>query len=430
MERYQYRCYSRARGLVTKTILIRGARQLLTLRGSRNPRRGADLGELGIIQDGSLLIRDGVIAEVGPTRRVENLAEARGAIEVNAAGRVVMPGLVDAHTHLVFPPPGAGDEDLAAAGRLVRGVNAQRLETRTRSCLQAMARHGTTTAEVKTGCGWDETSELKVLRALALLKREAVEVVPTCLLRLPAEGGEQELRKAVAWAAEELLPKIRRRKLAQFVDVAWSDSPEHASFLTECLSAAQKLGLPCKTHAECTNPAAAVKTAVEHLAASVDHLEYAKTSEVKLLAGSSTMATLLPCASLGNDRAVAPARELIEGGTPIALGSDFHSQHAPTLNMQTVVAVACLRMGLSPAEAICAATVNGAYALGRGDRTGSLEPGKQADVLVLNASDYREVAQRLGMNLVRLTLKRGEIIYREGEVTRREPGSISPKLPH
>jgi imidazolonepropionase len=153
------------------------------------------LNELGLIPDGAVLIRDGVVLEVGATRRLENLAEARGAEDVNAAGRVVMPGFLDSHTHLAFPPPGA-DEGLEQAARLIGATNGQRLEMRVRGYLQSMARHGTTTVEVKTGCGPDPSAEAKILRVLAALKRDPLDVIPTC--RLP-EGTKSIPRPALSF---------------------------------------------------------------------------------------------------------------------------------------------------------------------------------------------------------------------------------------
>src|ERR1022692_3780461 len=158
------------------------------MRGSKVPRRGDELKELGIISDGSLLIKDGVIDQVGPTRRVENLAAARGAVEISAVGRVVMPGFVDSHTHLVFPPPSTPVEEMEAAARAVRAGTGQRLQVRTQAYLEAMARHGTTTVEAKTGCGPDESAETKLLRVLAALKNNPLFVVPTFLFRLPRSG--------------------------------------------------------------------------------------------------------------------------------------------------------------------------------------------------------------------------------------------------
>src|SRR5947209_98026 len=196
------------RGYPTGTILIRGARQLLTMRELLpGPRRGLALNELSIIPDGALLIRDGVLQEVGSTRRVENLAQARDAVEINAAGRVVMPGFVDSHTHLVFPQGGPWTEEHDDAARVVRASTGQRLEAKSRAHLEAMARHGTTTVEAKTGCGPDESAESKLLRVLSALKDDPVEVIPSFLLRLPTGRDGCCSGDAAQWVIEELLPK-------------------------------------------------------------------------------------------------------------------------------------------------------------------------------------------------------------------------------
>src|SRR5690348_10842194 len=171
-------------------LVIRGARQVLTLRGSPGPRRGDGQSELGMIPDGSVLVCDGIVQEANTTRRVENLKEARDAVEIRAAGRVVMPGFVDSHTHLLCPPPGVEAGDLRYAARAVHTTSAKRLASRIRDCLHAMARHGTTTVEAKTGFGEDERAETKVLRAVTMLRNEPVDVVRTVLLRLP--GAEEE----------------------------------------------------------------------------------------------------------------------------------------------------------------------------------------------------------------------------------------------
>lgn len=408
-------------GTDTGTILIRGARQLLTLRGSRGPRRGAELGELGIIPDGGLLIRDGVLLEVGPTRRLENLADARGAIEINAAGKVVMPGFVDSHTHLVFPPPGsAGLAEESAAAR-VRSSTGRRLEGRIKSFLEAMARHGTTTVEAKTGCGMDESAEIKVLRVLSAFVEDPLQVIPTFLLRIPEKNGAQTLE----WALNELLPKIRRRNLAQFADLAWSDDPPQHAWFIKYLQGARDVGFRCKIHADGETPAA-VAMALDHMVVSVDHLERAQAAEVALLAGVSTVATLLPVPAWRAEGPFPPARDLVERGAAVALASNFNAHHTPTLSMQTVVALACLEMGLTPEQAISAATINGAHALGCAGRIGSLEPGKAADAIILETPDYRELASQFGVNLVQLTIKNGRIIYKQGEVGPRAVADLRP----
>ena len=401
--------------------MIRGARQLLTMRGARGPRCGSALNELGIIQDGALLIRDGVLEEVGPTRRVENLSAARNAEEINAAGCVVMPGFVDSHTHLLFATPSEAGPELAPQ---IRATSASSLEARARTHLQTMARHGTTTVEVKTGTGPDASAEIKLLRVAQALKRDPLDVAPTFLFHLPDAGGN-ESRDAADWTFRELMPKIRRRRLARHADVAWDRDPERNELLGRCFDVALRLGFACKVHADTADPAAAITAAVANFAISVDHLEHATAVEAALLAGSCTVATLLPPVSFHDGlarsgaRPYAPARSLIDLGAAVALASNFHPRHTPTPSMQTVVALACRYMGMTPAEAIVASTINGAHALGRADRVGSLEPGKQADVLILNGPDYRALAHEFGVNLVRATIKRGDTIYEEGEVARR-----------
>jgi imidazolonepropionase len=399
-------------------ILIRGAKQLLTLRGSRTPRCGAGLNELGIIADGALLIVDGILREVGPSRRVENLAAARDAAEINAAGRVVMPGFIDCHTHLAFPPPDVADEHREVAARTLTADTGKRTAARWLAYLGAMARHGTTTVEIKTGAGPNEDAEKKMLRVLSILQDEPLDLVPTFLFRLPP-------REAMSQAAIEeyakglfgdLLPRIRKRNLAQFADLAWDAEPSHHSWFDRYLAAARAAGFGCKVHADGMYTAAAIAMAVRNLAVSIDHLERATPSEVSMLAGSPTMATLLPCASFHSGLGNAPARALVDAGVAIALGSNFNARHNPTLNMQTVVSLACLRLGLTPAEAISAATINGAHALGCAAKTGSLEPGKQADIAMLNVSDYHDLGSHFGANLVHATMKRGEVIYREGNI--------------
>jgi imidazolonepropionase len=391
------------------------------LRGPQEPRRGPALNDLGIIYDGSLLICDGIIEEVGTTRRVENLAQARDAMEINAAGRVVMPGFVDSHTHLAFPPAGETASDEDSAGRLIRSSTSQSLEARARPYLEAMARHGTTTVEAKTGCGTDEGSEIKLLRALSALKRDPLDVVTTFLLRLPPPdlNGESTSQAEIEWVFKMVLPKIRRRRLARFADLAWDSDRAAPECFARYLGIARGLGFACKVHADQRSPAAAVAMAVEHLAVSIDHLEHATAEDALPLGGSRTIATLLPAVSFCNGGRSAPARDLIDAGAAIALATNFNRHHTPVLSMQTVVALACLRMGMTTAEAISAATINGAHALCCADRVGSLELGKSADLLLLEVSDYRELARQFGVNLVHMTMKRGKLIYKAGEVARR-----------
>ena len=385
------------------------------MRGARAPRCGSSLNELNVIQDGAILIRDGVLVEVGPSRRVENLAQARGAIEINAAGRVVMPGFVDCHTHLAFPPAGIQAADLDTAVHALRTATGQRLQLRTRAYLEAMARHGTTTVEVKTGCGLDAGAEAKLLRMLWALRRDPLDLIPSFLLRLPREP-EGGLAHAMEWIVTELLPKIHRRGVAHFADLVWDCDPNLLPCFDHYLETARRIGFKCKIHADGDNPAAAISLAERHRVATIDHLEHAAARQCRQIAEAGIIATLLPSAGFGDNSSDAPARALIEAGAAVAIGSNFNPRHTQTLNMQAVVALACGRLGMMIEEAISAATINAAYALGCAEKVGSLEPGKSADLLLLNAGDYRDLQYSLGTNLVHLTMKRGKFIYKEGEV--------------
>jgi imidazolonepropionase len=394
-----------------KPLLIRGARQLVTLHGTKDPRRGEALNDLAIVTDGAMLIRDGLVDEVGLARRVENLAKSRGAEEINARGCIVMPGFVDSHTHLIYPPRGERGAISESAARAFRDWSAGILADRSRPLLEAMARHGTTTVEIKTGSGCDETAETKALRVIAKLREGAVEIAPTFLLRVPEGSGEDAGR-----IAAEFPPLIQRRGLAEFCDVWWDAAASRQDLYARYLENANQLQIGRKVHAEGPGCAAALALAIGLRAVSIDHLEHIGDDGMRLLSTCRTIATILPAMALGGWGPAAPARALIDAGAAVAIASNFNPHRTPTFNMQTVIALACRELGMTPAEAISAATINGAHALGRAGRIGSLEIGKDADLLLLNIDDYRDIERYFGVNLVRLAMKRGAVIYREGEV--------------
>ncbi len=409
--------------------LVRGARQLLTLRGDAGSRRGLALGALGIIEDGAVLIENGRIVEVGTAQQVERLEAAAQAEIMDAAGRVVMPGFVDSHTHLIFGRPrlmdyemrlaGAQYAEIAAAGggilssvQAVRCMPAAQLEEQGRAFLSAMARHGTTTVEAKSGYALDEAGEIKTLAAISALNVRPLDLVPTYLgAHVPAPEYRGKPDEYIDWVTTAMLPKVRSQNLAEFVDVYCDSGAFSLEQSRRYLSEASRLGFGLKIHAEQFLRSGATQMAVELGATSVDHLEQAGESEIRALAGSGTIATLLPGSvfHLGLHH-YAPARALIDGGAAVALATDFNPGTSPTFSMQMVLSLACTQMRMSPAEAITAATINGAHALRRADRIGSLEPGKQADLIVLDVSDYRELPYYFGANHVHLTMKRGVLL--------------------
>jgi imidazolonepropionase len=403
--------------------LIRGARQLLTLAGRTGPRRGPALSDLGLVRNGAVLIRDGAIVAAGPARSVEKLPEARHAREIDAAGCVVMPGFVDSHTHLLFGVPrlkdwemrlaGASYAEIAAAGggilssvRAVRQLPARALEQQARAVHAAMLRHGTTTIEAKSGYGLDENAEMKTLRVLTRFDN----VVRT-YLGAHVTPPEFTPDGYIEWMCAHMLPLVASRKLARFADIYCDAGAFTVAQADRYLRRAAELGFALKMHAEQFERTGAALLAVELGAVSVDHLEAAGEPEIAALAKSKTISTLLPGSvfHLGLDR-YAPARALIDAGAAVALATDCNPGTSPTYSMQMILSLACTQMRMTAAEAIAAATINGAHALGEGARVGSLEPGKQADVILLAVTDWREIPWLFGTNNVQMTIKSGKMV--------------------
>lgn len=417
-----------------RTVLIRGARQLLTLRGPNAPRRGEAMRQLGVIEDGAILISDGIITNVGPSRRLENLAEARSAEEINAAGRVVMPGFIDCHTHLIAAPPRLSESrnvdygtaeltfnknSVRTAAEHIRRTSAPSLEHQAKRFLSGLVRHGTTTVEIKTGFGLDESGEMKMLRVLSHLSNVAVTVIPTFFAPyMPPAEFSGTLDDHVAWMCNHLLGKVKARQVAQFVDAFCDPSGLNLAQTHTLLNAARRLGFAIKLHSETTTRMGSVRMAVEMGAVSVDGLHHSNPADAILLGHSHTVAVVIPGAvHHSHTTQVAPARQLVDRGAAVALGSGFHPPVSSTYNMITVLAAACTQMKLTPEEAITAGTINAAHALMRSAQSGSLEFGKEADLIMLGVSDYREIPYQFGVNLVSLTMRKGQVVYREGDVT-------------
>ena len=406
---------------------------MLTLRGGA-PRRGNFLSQLGVVPDGAVLVRDGRIAAVGPRAQIEAHKEARQAEKLDVGGRAVLPGFVDSHTHLVHAAnraeeyelkiQGASYEEIARKGggilnsvKKLRAATAEALKARARVALEEFASHGTTTVEAKSGYGLDVASELKILRLHQDLQREQpLEIVSTFLGAhvVPAEfrGKLDGAERYIALLLEQMLPEIVNEGLAEFCDVFCDRGAFTRAQAQRILSEAQEHGLAPRLHAEQLSRTGATQLGVALGAASCDHLEQVNAADIRALAKSKTVATLLPgCDFYLGWQDYAPARKLIEAGAVVALATDYNPGTSPTVSMPMILSLACSELRMTPAEAIVAATINAAYALKREKHLGSLEPGKQADLAVFEVEDYREIPYYFGMQRCWMTMKKGEIIY-------------------
>lgn len=410
--------------------LITGCAELLTLRGPV-PRRGRDLSDLGIIRDGALLVRNDRIAAVGPRRRIERLRAARRAEKLDLGGRVVLPGFVDSHTHLIFPASRAGEYEQRISGKTYEQIakNGGGIRTTVQSLrrsppealaasanvrLREFAAHGTTTLEAKSGYGLDWKSEAKILGILQQLHQDQpLDIARTFL---GAHIVPPEFRRRpdafVDLLVKRWIPAVATSGLAEFCDVFCDRGAFTVAQSLRVLAAGRACGLVPRIHAEQLAHTGAARLAIEVSAASADHLEKIDASDIRALALSNVVCTLLPgCGFHLGTGCYAPARKLIDAGSIVALATDFNPGTSPTLSMPMILSLACSQMRITPAEAISAATINPAYSLRRQDRIGSLEAGKYADLAAFNVASYREIPYYFGMNLCNLTMKRGVVIH-------------------
>jgi imidazolonepropionase len=392
-------------------IAIVNIGQLATLAGPARPRVGAEMHELGLISHAAMLIADGRIRATG------SYAELRGKIDagttvVDAAGRLVTPGFVDAHTHLVFAGNraaefelrigGATYQEIAATGGGIQSTVAKtRAATEDELLAQArkhrdwMLRGGTTTLEVKSGYGLNRETELRMLQVMARLAAEGpARLIPTLLAAhtVPREMAGQR-GEYLSWIAEELIPEVAALGLARYCDAFCDDHAFTVEETRPVFEAAKRHGMGLRIHAEQFRSGTGAALGAELRAATVDHLETVTEETLRLLKAAGTIPVLLPASvfCLGREQ-YPPARLMIELGLPVVLGTDFNPGSSPAPSMPFTLSLACIAMRMLPAEALVAATVNAAWSLGLGHEIGSLEPGKAADFVIQEAEDYRELA--------------------------------------
>jgi imidazolonepropionase len=412
-------------------LLLIDIGQLLTLRSNQpGPRRGPSLKELGIIKDGAVLCIGGKIVSVGTARdalRDPWLKKNRKKIiEIDCAGKVVLPGFVDSHTHPVFVSPrlvdfekrieGASYEEITAAGggirssvEGVRNANRPILVNKVLAALHDMAAHGTTTVEAKSGYGLTTESEIKSLQAIHDAASQWPGSVVSTLLGahvVPREF-QGHSQNYVDLVCEEMIPQAAKRKLAQFVDVFCDKGAFTAADAIQIFAAAEKHSLHVRAHM-CQLSETSLRPFLRFNPASFDHMDHVNDDDISELAKHNTVATLVPGANYFLGLSDYPnARRMIDAGVPVALATDYNPGTSPTLSMPMAMSLACTHMEMSPAEAMSAATINGAWALRLADRKGSIESGKDADLAVFAVRDYREIPYWFGANRCEMTAMNG-----------------------
>jgi imidazolonepropionase len=415
-------------------LLVHSAGQVCVVPAQEGgPQRGEAMGELGIIEDGALAAREGRIVAVGPSADLRAAYDA--AQTIDASGKVVTPGFVDPHTHVVWAGDRAAEFEMRVAGASYMeimqaggGINSTVQQTRAASLgelvaqsrprLERMLAYGTTTVEAKTGYGLDTETEIKLLEAILALDAELpIDVVPTFLgaHAIPPEY-EGRTDAFVNLLVEEMTPQVgawsREKGVSQlFCDVFCEEGVFDVAQSRRILEAGRAEGMALKIHADEFVPLGGTALAVELGATSADHLVATPEADIAALGEGGTIAVGLPGTPFGLGHSeYTPARAILEAGGALALATDCNPGTSWCESMQFVVALGCRYMKLTPAQALVAATLNAAHAVGRGDEIGSLEAGKQADLLVLDVPDYRHLGYRFGGNLVETVVKRGQVV--------------------
>jgi imidazolonepropionase len=410
-----------------KALAVLHASQLVTLAGPKRPRARSELSELAIIPDGGMLIRDGRIEVIGRSTDIEN--KAGDAEVIDARGKVVLPGFVDAHTHLVFGGNRLDDferrargdtyEQIAKAGggiwstvEKTRAASEADLLDEAKKHADWFLRCGTTTAESKSGYGLTLEDELKILRIMRRLSKETpLEIVPT-FLGAHAVPREMSANEYVDLVINEMLPQVASENLAEFCDVFCERGYFNVEESERILTAAKKRGLKLRIHADQLSSSGAANLAAQLKAITADHLERTDEQGIAALKSGGVQPVLLPGSVYALGSTCYPrAREMIEAGLAIAIATDFNPGSSPTPSMPMILSLACTQMKMSPAETISASTINPAYSLSRGGQIGSLEPGKLANFAIFDCEDYRELAYWFGFSLAYGVYVKGEKAY-------------------
>ncbi len=417
-----------------KTLAVLHAKQLVTLAGPNRPRVGKELSELRIVRDGGLLIRDGKIEAVGPSDVIErNLTALSSQLSnvqvIDARGRLVLPGFVDAHTHIVFSGNRLDDYErrargetyqqiATAGGGILSTVRATRAASEVALLKQAQEHArwflegGTTTIEAKSGYGLTFEDELKILRVIrSLSETTALQCVPTFLgaHAIPPEHNERSYEELIV---RGMLPAIAKEKLAEYVDIFCEQGYFSIEQSRRILTQARRAGLKLRLHVDQLTNSGGAALAAELQSVTADHLEKTEAAGISALRKANVQPVLLPGSVYALGLQHYPrAREMMDAGLAVVLATDFNPGSSPITSMPMIFSLACAQMKMSPAEALVAGTMNAAYSLGRADQIGSLEPGKLANFTIFEHEDYRELAYWVGVPRTRAVFVKGEKVF-------------------
>ena len=418
---------------MTRSLAVINCSQIVTLAGPARPRLGAELRELSILAGGALLITGERITQVGSSDEINRHIETGGSdcVVIDAGGRVVLPGFVDAHTHPVFAGTRAGEfeeratgatyQEIAARGggiqltvRATREATPDELVAVGKRYAEWFLRTGTTTVEAKSGYGLTLEDELKILKTIRRLDAETpLRYVPTFLGAhdIPPEYKSRR-EQYVSLLTDEMLPRVAAEKLAEFCDVFCEEKVFTSAESWAILSAARRDGFGLRLHADQLSLSGGAKLAAELGAVTADHLEHTDAEGIASLRSAGVQPVLLPGSvyALGSSRYPA-ARQMIAAGLAVVLATDFNPGSSPTPSMPMVLSLACTHMKMTPAESITASTINAAYTLNRGEQIGSLEPGKLADFVIHDCDDYRELAYFFGIEHSWKVYTGGQLVY-------------------
>lgn len=410
-------------------LFIKNISQLVTVSAhGKRTKTGSDMNDLGVIPDAAVLCRHGKISWAGPMSEWTE-ALPPDVSELDADGKVALPGFVDSHTHMMFAGDRAQEFALRARGatyqqiaeqgggilntlRHVRAASKRELKRSTSRYIADMMRHGTTTVEIKSGYGLDRDSEVKMLEAINELREEEVmTVVPTFIgaHAVPPEykSNRQEYIRIVK---EEMIPYIGKKRLADFCDVFCEKGYFDLSESEDILTAAKAAGMAAKVHAEELTPLGGAELAAKLGAVSADHLEHVTTAGIEALRDAGVVAGLLPGVSFFLNHGYAPARRLIDAGVAVAIASDFNPGSCMSYSMPLMMTIACTQMRMTSEEAITACTFNAAAALNLSSSIGSIEVGKNADIILANIPGYTHLPYHFGCNHITTVIKNGTIL--------------------